>query len=117
MSIQRLANQAAEVSRLRATVAAIERELSRLPPDRANDDPLRPLGLHASFAALVDQLDLGPEPETRPCPECRRIVMRAATRCGHCWKKITPPALDMRAVSIVREEGADHADAGHGRDP
>lgn len=46
--------------------------------------------LLASFADLVEQLALGPEPEVRPCPVCQGIVMRAATLCGHCWTRLTP---------------------------
>jgi hypothetical protein len=69
-------------SRLRATLASIEVELARL-SGPANV-------LRASVADLVQQLALGPEPEVRSCPVCRRTVMRAATLCGHCWTKLTP---------------------------
>jgi hypothetical protein len=71
-------------SRLRASFAAIEIELARLP------GPATDLG--ASVADLSQQLALGPEPDVRPCPACSRIVMRAATLCGHCWTKLTPPS-------------------------
>jgi len=78
-------------SRLRATIAVIERELARLPPDITNDNGAAPAdSLRASFADLVQQLALGPEPEYRKCPVCQRIDMRAATVCGHCWAKLTP---------------------------
>ena len=33
---------------------------------------------------------LGPIPEVRDCPHCGRVGMRAATVCGHCWKKLPP---------------------------
>jgi hypothetical protein len=80
-------------SRLRATVAMIEREISRL-PRRVTDDEIRSPanGLLASFTDLVEQLALGPEPEVRECPVCKHIGMRAATLCGYCWTKLTPPA-------------------------
>ena len=79
-------------SRLRATVAAIEQELARLPPDVTNDNRASPAGaLRASVADLVAQLALGPEPEYRQCPTCRHVGMRVATVCGHCWTKLTPP--------------------------
>lgn len=79
-------------SRLRTTVATLEREISRL-PRRVADDATRspPNGLLASFTDLVEQLALGPEPDVRPCPVCGRIGMRAATLCGYCWTKLTPP--------------------------
>jgi hypothetical protein len=79
-----------ERSRLRATVATIEREISRLPAPVA-DDPGTAHDLRAAFADLVRQLALGPEPEVRECPVCERICMRQATRCGHCWTKLRPP--------------------------
>jgi hypothetical protein len=71
-------------SRLRATLASIETELARL-SGPANV-------LRASVADLVQQLALGPEPDVRPCPTCQRIVMRAATLCGHCWTRLPPPS-------------------------
>jgi hypothetical protein len=81
-------------SRLRATIAAIERELARLPPEVTNDNRATPAdSLRASVADLVGQLALGPEPEYRQCPLCRHLGMRVATVCGHCWTKLTPSAL------------------------
>jgi hypothetical protein len=79
-------------SRLRAIVAAIERDLARLSPDVTSDNGATPAGgLRASVADLVQALALGPEPEYRRCPVCRRVDMRAATVCGHCWTKLVPP--------------------------
>lgn len=72
-------------SRIRAIVATIDREMSRLPRRVATD------GLLASWADLVDELALGPEPEVRECPVCKHVGMRAATLCGHCWTKLSPP--------------------------
>lgn len=60
---------------LRTIVATIEREISELPAT----------GLRTSWNKLVQTLALGPSPETRRCPACDSIGMRAATRCGHCW--------------------------------
>jgi hypothetical protein len=79
-------------SRLRATVAAIEQELARLPPEVTNDNgATAAAGLRASVADLVGQLALGPEPQYRQCPTCKHTGMRVATVCGHCWTKLTPP--------------------------
>jgi hypothetical protein len=79
-------------SRLRATIAAIERELARFPAEVTNDNRATPAdSLRASVADLVGQLALGPEPEYRQCPVCKRIGMRVATVCGHCWTKLAPP--------------------------
>ena len=63
-------------SNLRGILARIERELP--------DTPLLQDAWHELGAALA----LGPEPETRICPACGAIVMREATRCGHCWRSL-----------------------------
>jgi hypothetical protein len=79
-------------SRLRATVAALERDLARLPPEITDDTRATAAdGLRASVADLIQQLALGPEPEHRQCPVCKHFVMRMASVCGHCWAKLTPP--------------------------
>jgi hypothetical protein len=89
-------------SRLRATIAVIQRELARLPADITNDNRATPAdSLRASVADLVQQLALGPEPEYRTCPACQRIDMRAATLCGHCWTKL-PPIVPAAAVGSLR---------------
>ena len=87
-------------SRLRATIAAIERELARFPAEVTNDNRATPAdGLRASVADLVGQLALGPEPEYRQCPMCKHVGMRVATVCGHCWTKLTPPRLQ-RSLAV-----------------
>ena len=77
-------------SRLRATVAAMEGEIAGLAGNGSN--------LRATFNDLVAQLDLGPEPQIRACPVCGHVGMRAATICGHCWTKLTPPAAGDRVA-------------------
>ena len=42
------------------------------------------------WAELVGLLALGPSPVRRECPFCKQVVMMAATRCGYCWKPLTP---------------------------
>ncbi len=92
MNSPRLSVPDAARSRLRATVATIEREISRLPRQVTGDDSRSPpKGLLASFTDLVEQLELGPEPEVRHCPVCKHIGIRTATLCGYCWTKLTPP--------------------------
>jgi hypothetical protein len=78
-------------SRLRATMAKMERELAALGTASTTGNGAHD-ALHASFADLVDQLSLGPEPEVRECPKCGGIGMRVATVCGSCWTKLTPPS-------------------------
>lgn len=79
-------------SRLRVTLATIEREISALSPQeptqRASGGPTHALTL--AWADLVHQLDLGPEPERRECPVCHHFGMAKATVCGFCWTKLTP---------------------------
>jgi hypothetical protein len=69
----------------------IEHEIARLPRGVAHDDGKGPVNdLAARWADLVEQLALGPELDMRECPVCRHHGMRAATRCGYCWKELTP---------------------------
>jgi len=76
---------------LRGFVDGVERDLAQVsqgasPPDSASVDRLV-----RSWGRLVDFLALGPAPELRECPHCGAVGMRAATRCGGCWKKLVPP--------------------------
>lgn len=75
-------------------MASMEREIGLLETAQgAAGSGKRPQeALFASFADLVKQLALGPEPEVRECPHCKGIGMLAATRCGTCWAKLSPPA-------------------------
>ena len=66
----------AAVTKLRAIVAVIDREIVQVPPTPA---------LRAAWTELVEVLALGPAPQTRECPACHGIGMRAASRCGYCW--------------------------------
>ncbi len=75
----------AAVTELRAIVAVIDHEILQVPPAPA---------LRAAWAKLVDVLALGAAPQTRECPACHGIGMRAASRCGHCWATLEPlPSL------------------------
>ncbi len=74
----------AVVAKLRAVVAVIDQELGQAPPTPA---------LRAAWDELVSVLALGPAPQTRECPACHRIGMRAASRCGHCWVALEPVRL------------------------
>jgi hypothetical protein len=78
-------------SRLRETMAKMEREIARLPKQTASGDGDSTTELVAIYADLAKQLALGPEPEVRECPVCKRNCMRAATRCGYCWAILVPP--------------------------
>ena len=69
------------VTKLRAIVDAIEREIVHVPPTAA---------LQTAWTELVEALALGPAPQTRECPACHGIGMRAASRCGNCWAALEP---------------------------
>jgi len=71
----------AAVAKLRAIVAVIDKELVQTPPTPA---------LRAAWDDLTSALALGPAPQTRECPACHGIGMRAASRCGHCWAVLEP---------------------------
>ena len=77
-----------ERSKLRAIVADIEGQVpalsSQLPAAEKSAVPAR---FAASWAALVELLALGPEPQMRKCPFCNSAIQKAATRCMHCWKQ------------------------------
>lgn len=75
---------------LRTVVAAVEREISQLPP--TSDGKPQSDELRASWDALVKLMALGPAPETRSCPVCSGTGMRNASRCAHCWAKLEPLA-------------------------
>jgi hypothetical protein len=80
---------------VRAAVGAMEREVALLGRGNSTGEPTgEPDGLEplrTSWRALVDALALGPDPEYRACPYCGATGMRAATRCGTCWKVLVPP--------------------------
>lgn len=69
----------AAVTKLRALVNAIDREIVQAPET-----------LRTAWAELVTVLALGPAPESRECPTCHGIGMAAASRCGHCWSALAP---------------------------
>lgn len=71
----------AAVTKLRAIVAVIDQEIAHVPPTPA---------LRAAWTELVDVLALGTPPQTRECPACHGIGMRAASRCGTCWAALEP---------------------------
>lgn len=85
MNGARFPQRDADTVRLRTMVADIDRELSLLPTLESDG-----AALQRSWAELVELLALGPVPETRECPICGHIAMRAATLCGHCWNKLSP---------------------------
>jgi hypothetical protein len=80
---------------LRPIVEALDREMSRvLARSGTTGDET---ALLTSWAELVELLELGPAPELRACPFCGSVGMRAATRCGACWRKLEPDAPIARA--------------------
>jgi hypothetical protein len=88
-------------SELRRLVSDVDEELEEL---RRTGAAGPTDNLASAFKALVDMLALGPEPETRRCPHCGAIGMRAATLCANCWSKLEPPAIE-RAITIPADPG------------
>jgi len=81
------------VAKLRVVVDVIGREIVQSPSTPA---------FHAAWTELVALLALGPAPETRTCPACHNIGMRAASRCGRCWAVLEPlPVLSNGAPQRV----------------
>jgi hypothetical protein len=79
---------------LRALVAEIDSEVAALIAQGAvGGTPAQVDTLAGSWARLTRLIALEPAPAERTCPHCKRRVMRAATRCLHCWKRSEPEAL------------------------
>lgn len=79
----------ADLERLRALVAAVGAEIARA----QDEDPNRAASgartaLDSAWSDLVKMLDLGTAPEMRKCPQCGRLGMAEATRCGYCWTSL-----------------------------
>lgn len=74
---------------LRRIVEGLDREMTRVQArgGLAGGDTA---ALLSWWAKLVDHLALGPAPELRACPFCGGVGMRAASRCGFCWRKLPP---------------------------
>jgi hypothetical protein len=75
-------------SRLRSLVGRVDAELVRL--EATEPGPARAGEIDAlaqTWRALVAALALGEEPALRPCPHCRRQVLREATRCRYCMRQ------------------------------
>ena len=86
----------ADLTRLRALVAAVEKEITLVPGSAKPAGSESPkTALDVTWSNLVAMLDLGPEPEMRECPACRHLCALGATRCGHCWTSL--PVLNARA--------------------
>jgi hypothetical protein len=84
--------------KLRVLVESFDREIS-LRRSTTADPSADPL--HAMWRELVEQLALGPAPETRKCPDCGGTGMRDASRCSHCWIKLQPLAASTIAPPIA----------------
>ena len=77
---------------LRPIVENLDREMSRFLARSLEGASTDATDLLSSWAELVEFLALGPPPELRACPFCGGVGMRAATRCGTCWRKLDPIA-------------------------
>lgn len=69
----------------------IDRDLASLEAGSEAEHGERLAQLKGSWQRLVQHLALGEAPAVRDCPFCGGVIMRAATRCVHCWKHVTPP--------------------------
>lgn len=77
---------------IRKLIADVEGDVSKIEALGSADVSARANELRASWAALVENLAVGPAPATRACPSCKRLIVRDATRCIHCWAQSTRPA-------------------------
>lgn len=89
-------------ARLREIVGTVGREIARLRAAVARQERATCTGgLFASRTALVEALAVGSAPELRACPRCHHLLMRAATRCGHCWRELLPLPPPAGAVATL----------------
>jgi hypothetical protein len=77
---------------IRNLIANVEGGVAKVEALGAGDTSSAAKELRASWAALVENLAVGPAPKTRACPSCKKLIMHDATRCIHCWEKSPPPA-------------------------
>ena len=89
----------ADVATLRAAVAAVDHFISHLPSGYSGGDQ----GLTAAWATLVKQLALAAPRQLRDCPRCGHVSMSDATRCGHCWERLSP--ADLAGAEIRQAAG------------
>jgi hypothetical protein len=101
---------------LREVVEAMDREMSRLVARTGGAGGGDEAALVTSWAKLVEFLALGPAPELRTCPFCGSVGMRAATRCGACWRKL-PAAPPANGAHLRRAEPAPGPGAVRGGTP
>lgn len=76
---------------IRQLIANVEGGVSKIEALGSADVSAQAKELRASWGALVENLAIGPAPATRACPACKKLIMRDATRCIHCWAKSAPP--------------------------
>jgi hypothetical protein len=87
---------------IRAAVKAMDLEVTFLHERGGASEGKASEALRSAWASLVDALALGPDPEYRACPHCGATGMRAATRCGTCWRALVPPPADATRASVAR---------------
>jgi hypothetical protein len=85
---------------LRPMVEALGQQMSALSSVDIAADRAAINALRESWHELVDALSLGAAPETRACPTCAYLVMRAASRCESCWSKLVPEPSRNRPVTV-----------------
>jgi hypothetical protein len=78
-----------DLSRLRTLVVGVAKEIALVTGTAAPpQDPRPSTALEVAWSRLVDELDLGSEPEMCECPACRGLCPLGATRCSHCWASL-----------------------------
>ncbi len=73
---------------------ALGAEIASLPVEIRDDDGIaHTIDLQARWSTLVALLALGEAPDLSVCPHCQASIMRSATRCRECWRKLDPPPM------------------------
>jgi hypothetical protein len=84
----------AELIRLRGVIAAVEREMGPVTRHSESQAVGSTSGLVTAWDDLLKVLAVGPEPDLDECPYCARVIVRGATRCRECWRKLSPVTVE-----------------------
>ncbi|MBP6628096.1 MAG: hypothetical protein KBG28_05230 [Kofleriaceae bacterium] len=76
---------------LRAGAVRIADALASWPEPAGAADAEALAGLRTAWLAFLPLIEIAPAWKLRRCPTCDAVGMQAATVCGRCWSKLTPP--------------------------
>jgi hypothetical protein len=94
-----------ELSRLRAKVEAVGKEIGVAAASPSSQGATPNSALATTWAELLQLLDLGSEPAMQRCPKCQAMCMVGANLCGNCWVAL-PKSSRSGAPDVAGKAGA-----------